>query len=178
MQTFTTLLFSLLLSGSLLPQATSIRLSPRDAVTLGAINQLNSLFSFSLDEKNFDALADVYTTDAVLDGGGGNASLVGLPAIQAFYRDTFQNSSLLTEHTITTVYAYNFTPTTAKAKNYADALYFGNPAQLRNGFLFRNQSVVFRERFDREYAKEKNGAWKISRQTGPTSLVSFIVWYL
>ena len=170
MQPFTSLLSSVILCGSLLPWASCILLSPRDAITVAAINQLNSLFSFSLDEKNFDALADVYTADVVIDGGDGDP-LVGLAAIQAFYRETFSNKSLVTEHTVTTVYAYDFTRTTAKAKNYADAFYFGKPAQERGGFLFRNQSVVFRERFDNEYVKEKNGAWKISRQTGPQPIV-------
>ncbi|CAF9933681.1 MAG: hypothetical protein HETSPECPRED_008742 [Heterodermia speciosa] len=165
-------MFSLILCGSLLPWASCILLSPRDAITVAAIDQLGSLFSFSLDEKNFAALADVYTANAIIDGGGPNP-LRGLPAIQAFYRQTFSNSSLVTEHTVTTVYAYNFTATTAKSKNYADAFYFGKPAQERGGFLFRNQSVVFRERFDNEYVKEKNGAWKISRQTGPKPIVGF-----
>ena len=174
MQPFTSLLFSFTLLSSLLPFTSSILLSPRDAVTLAAINQLNSLFSFSLDEKNFDALADVYTTDVVIDGGGGDP-LIGLAAIQQFYRDTFSNASLVTEHTVTTVYAYNFTNTTAKSKNYADAFYFGKPEQERGGFLFRNNSVVFRERFDNEYRKESNGAWKISRQTGPQPIVGFFL---
>ncbi|KAL8790023.1 MAG: hypothetical protein Q9195_006572 [Heterodermia aff. obscurata] len=167
MHSFTSLLFSLLiLCTTLLPFTTSILLSPRDAITVAAIDQLNSLFSFSLDEKNFTALADVYTANAIIDGGGPNP-LRGLPAIQAFYRNTFSNSSLVTEHTVTTVYAYAFTAITAKSKSYADAFYFGKPAQERGGFLFRNQSVVFRERFDNEYVKERSGAWKISKQTGP-----------
>ena len=177
MQYFSSVVLSIIFCISFLPWASCIFLSPRDAVTVAAIDQLNSLFSFSLDEKNFDALADVYTANAVIDGGGGSP-LIGLPAIQAFYRDTFSNSSLVTEHTVTTVYAYNFTRTTAKSKNYADAFYFGKPAQERGGFLFRNSSVVFRERFDNEYVKEKNGAWKISRQTGPQPIVSFVAWYI
>ena len=172
MQYLTSLALSITLCSSFLPWATSILLSPRDAITVAAIDQLNSLFSFSLDEKNFDALADVYTANAVIDGGG-PTPLVGLPAIQAFYRKTFSNSSLVTEHTVTTVYAYNFTATTARSKSYADAFYFGKPAQERGGFLFRNQSVVFRERFDNQYVKEQSGAWKISRQTGPQPIVGF-----
>ena len=63
------LLFLTILCSNLLPWAHCLLLSPRNAVTLAAINELNSLYSFSLDEKNFDTLADVYTVDAVLDGG-------------------------------------------------------------------------------------------------------------
>ncbi|KAL8693903.1 MAG: hypothetical protein Q9218_001368 [Villophora microphyllina] len=146
--------------------ANPVLLSPEDSIILGAINQILSIFDLALDTKNFDALIDVYAADAVIDGGG-NSSLVGLPAIQNFYRNTFQNASLKTEHTSTTVVGFNFTATTAASTNYADAIYFGPAVLERGGFFFPNQSVIFREKFQNLYVKGSDGAFRISRQTGP-----------
>ncbi|KAL9594512.1 MAG: hypothetical protein Q9219_006994 [cf. Caloplaca sp. 3 TL-2023] len=177
MRLFKSFIASLALLGGSFPTTYSatftpgpVTLSPYDTITLASIRQLISLFSISLDEKTFDALQYVYTEDALLDGGGGNSTLKGLPAIIDFYRTTFQNTSLKTEHTADTVYGYNFAETTAASSSYAEVAYFGPEIFERGGLLFSNSSVIFRERFDREYRKEASGAWKISRQTGPTLL--------
>lgn len=145
------------------PQQTNTSTSLRsDADTLAAINQLLSLFSISLDIKDFPALRDVFAPDAQLTGGGD--PITGLPAIEEFYRNTFQNASLRTQHTIDTVFGYNFTATTASSTSYADAVYFGPKVLERGGFLFSNTSVLFREKLQDEYVRVGDGSWKISKQ--------------
>ncbi|KAI4088147.1 MAG: hypothetical protein L6R37_008234 [Teloschistes peruensis] len=147
-----------------------VLLTPEDSVTLGAMNQILSLFSLALDTKMFEALVDVYAPDAVIDAGNNN-TLTGLPAITDFYNRTFSNASLQTQHTSTTVIGYNFTSTTAASTSYADALYFGPPVLERlPGFFFPNQSLIIREKFINQYKKGSDGAFKISRQTGPIVL--------
>ena len=167
------------LIGSFLPPTScttlnppSIILSPENAVTLASITELLSLFSHALDEKDFAALGSVYTDDVVLSSAGN--SLTGLAAAQAFYTKTFQNATLKTEHTVTTIYGYNFTATTASSLSYADAIYFGPPVFELGGFFFPNQSVNFREKFQNDYVKQ-NGSWKIVRQNGPQGLVRWMI---
>ena len=175
------LLFLTVLCSNLLPWAHCLLLSPRNAVTLAAIKELNSLYSFSLDEKNFDTLADVYTVDAVLDGGaattiGGEGNTInGREAIVNFWRKIFSNETVVTDHTVTTLYAYNFTRNTASSKHYADPFYFNNPSQLQGGFLFRNESIVTRERFVNQYVQGKDEEWRISQQKGPQVIVCWIL---
>ena len=139
---------------------------PRDdSITLLSITQLLSLFSISLDTKNFTALGNVFADDAVLNGGGGGNPLTGLPAIEDFYQKTFQNATLQTQHTSDTVFGYNLGPTTASSVSYANALYFGPPVLERGGFLFPDQSVIYREKFQSDYVRGADGAWKIRQQT-------------
>ena len=163
-------------STSLVPQAFCVWHSSSNAVTQAAINDLNSLYSFCLDEKNFDLLAEVYTTDAVLEGGvattigGAGDTITGIGPITNFWRKIFANASLVTQHTVSTIYTYNFTHTTASSKHYASAFYFGSSVQEQGNFLFRNDSIVTRQRFDNQYVK-RNGSWKISRQKGPQVIV-------
>ncbi|KAL9585452.1 MAG: hypothetical protein Q9212_001525 [Teloschistes hypoglaucus] len=163
--------FALFFSPSSYAQVTGnpVLLTPEDSITLGAINQILSLFSLALDTKQFGALVDVYAPDAVIDAGNNN-TLTGLPAITDFYNRTFSNASLQTEHTSTTVIGYNFTSTTAASTSYADAIYFGPPILERFGVFFPNQSLVIREKFINQYKKGSDGAFKISRQTGPIVL--------
>ncbi|KAL8761162.1 MAG: hypothetical protein Q9184_002691 [Pyrenodesmia sp. 2 TL-2023] len=150
--------------------AALVRDSTNDATTLAAINQLLSLFSQSLDEKNFARLSDVYTIDAIISGGGA-PSLTGLPAIIDFYTTVFQNETLKTQHTSDTVLGGNFTETTATSVSYANVYYFGPEIFERGGFVFSNSSAIFRERFETEYRREGNGTWKVARQRGPFILV-------
>ncbi|KAL8716737.1 MAG: hypothetical protein Q9181_008394, partial [Wetmoreana brouardii] len=179
MQYHTFALFSVIFTGVFLPltggaplNPSSASVSATDAVTLASITQLLSLFGLLLDTKNFDALGSVYADDAVFTQGSGNSSLTltGLPAIKDFYRTTFQNASLKTQHTSDTVYGFNFGNTTASSVSYADAVYFGPAVLERGGLLFSNSSVIFREKFENDYVREKGGAWKISRQGGPIIL--------
>ena len=134
-----------------------------DAGTLLSITQLLSLFSLSLDAKNFPALRDVFAPDAVLDGGA--TPITGLPAIEAFYTATFQNASLRTQHTSDTVFGFNLGATKASSVSYASAVYFGPPVLERGGAFFPNQSVVYREKFEDEFVRVESGEWRISRQT-------------
>ena len=133
-----------------------------DADTLASINQLLSLFSIALDVKNFPALRDVFAPDAQLAGGG--TPIEGLPAIEDFYRNTFQNASLNTQHTSDTVFGYNFSDTTASSTSYANAIYFGPAVLERGGELFSNTSVMFREKLENEYVRVQDGSWKVSKQ--------------
>ncbi|KAL8715701.1 MAG: hypothetical protein Q9220_000368 [cf. Caloplaca sp. 1 TL-2023] len=135
-----------------------------ETVTTVAITQLLSLFSISLDFKDFAALRNVFSPNAVLDGGGGDP-ITGIAAIEDFYTTTFQNKSLKTEHTSDTVYAFNFTNESASSTSYATAVYFGPEVLERGGALFSNTSVVFRERFDTQYKKIKGGELRISQQS-------------
>lgn len=151
----------------------AVRDSTDDATTLAAINQLLALFSQSLDNKDFEALRDVYTEDAVL-GGEGSPPTVGIEAILDFYTTTFQNESLITEHTSDTVLGSNFTETTASSTSYANVYYFGPAVFERGGVLFRNDSAQFREKFSNDYTRGADGNWKISRQD-LTILVSELV---
>ena len=150
--------------GAATGNSTSTGLSSSDAITVVSITQLLSLFSISLDLKDFSALRNVFAPDAVLTGGGGADPITGIAAIEAFYTTTFQNQSLKTQHTSDTVYGYNFTDTTASSTSYATVAYFGPAILERGGFLFPNTSVVFRERFDSEYTKNADGALRISQQ--------------
>lgn len=143
--------------------STSTALTAYDVLTLASITQLLSLFSISLDVKTFPALRNVFAPDAQLIGGGAEP-ITGIEAIEAFYTNTFQNASLKTEHTSDTVYGYDFAKTTAKSTSYATAVYFGPEILERGGAFFSNTSVVFRERFDNEYVKIANGAWRVSSQ--------------
>ncbi|KAL8706256.1 MAG: hypothetical protein Q9201_000693 [Fulgogasparrea decipioides] len=167
--------FSVILTSVFLPltggafNPSSASVSASDAVTLASITQLLSLFSLLLDIKDFDALSNVYTNDAVIVDAAAKP-LTGLPAIKDFYRNTFQNASLITQHTSNTVYGYNFSSTTASSVSYAEAVYFGPAVLEREGYLFSNSSVVFREKFENDYVKESGGAWKISHQKGPLIL--------
>ncbi|KAL8976903.1 MAG: hypothetical protein Q9177_006746, partial [Variospora cf. flavescens] len=142
---------------------TSDPLSSSDVITLASITRLLSLFSISLDIKDFAALRDVFATDAVLIGGGAEP-IMGIDAIEQFYTTTFQNESLKTEHTSDTVFGYNLRETTASSISYASAVYFGPAVLERGGFFFSNSSVVFRERFNNEYVKNAQGALRISSQ--------------
>lgn len=151
----------------LTPRVTVTR---EDAVTLAAITQLLSLFGQSLDNKDFNALGDVFTDDIVLDQGGGFV-INGLPAIEQFYRTAFQNASIATQHTSDTVYGCNFTATTASSTSYANARYFGPAVVNRRGFLFPGQSAVYRERFVNQYVRTEGKDWKIARVLGPRILV-------
>lgn len=165
---FNTILFSTsVLLTSLLPltlaaatQSTS--LSTSDIITLSSITQLLSLFSISLDKKDFSALRSVFSPTAALLGNGD--PITGIDAIVDFYTTVFQNATLKTEHTSDTVYGYDFTKTTAKSTSYATAVYFGPEILERGGGFFSNTSVVFRERFENEYVKEKGAGWRISSQ--------------
>ncbi|KAL8941391.1 MAG: hypothetical protein Q9216_002269 [Gyalolechia sp. 2 TL-2023] len=141
----------------------STGLSSSDVTTVASITQLLALFSISLDIKDFSALRNVFATDAVLIGGGPEP-LTGLPAIEDFYTTTFQNQSLKTEHTSDTVFVHNFGETTASSTSYATAVYFGPAVYEVLGFFFPNSSVVYRERFENEYTKNADGAWRISGQ--------------
>ncbi|KAI4243320.1 MAG: hypothetical protein L6R42_010774, partial [Xanthoria sp. 1 TBL-2021] len=141
----------------------SVRDSTDDATTLAAINQLLSLFSQSLDNKDFEALRDVYTEDAVL-GGQGAPPTIGIEAILDFYTTTFQNESLVTVHTSDTVLRSNCTETTASSSSYANVYYLGPAVFERGGALFRNSSVQFREKLANDYTRSADGHWKISRQ--------------
>lgn len=133
-----------------------------DSDTLASINQLLSLFSIALDTKNFPALRDVFAPNAQLTGGGD--PIKGLPAIEDFYRNTFQNASLNTQHTSDTVFGYNFSATTASSTSYANAIYFGPAVLERGGLFFPNSSVIFREKFESEYVRVQDGSWRISKQ--------------
>ena len=146
--------------------------SVTDTVTLAAITQLLALFSQSLDNKNFTALADVFAEDAVLDGGG-PTTVEGIQAIEDTYATIFQNESLRTQHTSHTIYGYNLTPTTASSTSYAEAYYFGPLITNIQGSSFSNQSVVYREKFYSDYAKGADESWKIVRQSGPFLYVCF-----
>ena len=139
--------------------STSLR---SDDNTLDSITQLLSLFSIALDTKNFPALRDVFAPDAQLTGGG--APITGLPAIEDFYRDTFQNASLRTQHTSDTVFGFNFEATTASSTSYANAIYFGPKVLERGGELFSNSSVVFREKLESEFVRVQDGSWRVSKQ--------------
>lgn len=168
---FSGFLLSCLASSILLPYIGALQLSPENAVVVGVATQIQSLFSQTLDNKDFGTLGELFTDDAVLDGGGPGSSIVGLPAIEDFYTQTFQNASLKTQHTSDTVYVFNFTTTTASSTSYANALYFGPAVLERGGMLFPNQSVIYRESFETQYRKDASGDWKIYRQTGPVILV-------
>ncbi|KAL8846618.1 MAG: hypothetical protein Q9221_008312 [Calogaya cf. arnoldii] len=170
MQFPTLLILSSLFSITSLPWINAAPLTARaipdsteDATTLAAINQLLSLFSQSLDNKDFEALRDVYTEDAVL-GGQGTPPTIGIEAIVAFYTGTFQNETLVTEHTSDTVLGSNFTENTASSSSYANVYYFGPPVLERGGFQFRNDSAQFREKFVNQYRKGHNNHWRISNQ--------------
>ena len=178
MQFFTPLIPSLIISLALLPSTFTTTFTPGPvidsadtAITKFAITQLLSLFNFIIDEKDFSSLKYIFTSDAVLDGGDGNA-LVGLANITAFYTNTFQNESLRTQHTSDTVYVYDFIETTASSVSYANVYYFGPKVFERGGMLFSNDSVAFREKIRNEYVIEPTGAWKIKRQTLFEILVS------
>ncbi|KAI4231417.1 MAG: hypothetical protein L6R40_007739 [Gallowayella cf. fulva] len=150
-----------LLGSPINPSGTS-PLSTNDAVTVVAIQQLLSLFSISLDLKTFSTLSSVFAPDAEISDDGAEP-LIGLPAITDFYTKTFQNASLKTEHTSDTVYAYDLKRNTAKSISYAAVAYFGPAVLERGGVLFSNSSVTFRERFENEYVKLKDG-WRVKKQ--------------
>ncbi|KAI4276564.1 MAG: hypothetical protein LQ337_002394 [Flavoplaca oasis] len=177
MQFPTFLILSSLFSITSLPGITAVPLATRairnstsDATTFAAIYQLLSLFSQSLDTKDFEALRDVYTEDAVL-GGAGTPALAGIEPILDFYRTAFANESLVTIHTSDTVLGTNFTETTASSSSYANVYYLGPPVFERAGFLFRNSSAIFREKISNDYVK-REGHWKVQRQTQFDILVS------
>lgn len=142
--------------------------SPRDDTeTLASINQLTSIFCFALDVKNFTALADVFTQDAQLMNGSDNAAAttVGLPAIQDYYRTALGDASIQTQHTSHTVFGYDFDTNSASSISNADAVYFGPAALERGGILVPDTSIHFIERYDRDYVRGVDGAFKISRQS-------------
>ncbi|KAL8803018.1 MAG: hypothetical protein Q9182_003444 [Xanthomendoza sp. 2 TL-2023] len=159
---FTTCLFIPSLLGAAINPSGTSPLSTSDVNTITSIDQLLSLFSISLDLKTFSTLSSVFAPDAQL-GDGAATPLVGLPAIIDFYTQTFQNASFQTEHTSDTVYAYDLKRTTAKSISYAEVAYFGPAVFERGGGLFVNSSVTFRERFDNEYVKLKEG-WRVKTQ--------------
>ncbi|KAL9615071.1 MAG: hypothetical protein Q9167_000494 [Letrouitia subvulpina] len=134
-----------------------------DLLTVVTANQVLSLFGIALDTKQFATLSEVFAVEAVLDDIGEGAT-TGLPAIVDFYTSQFQNASVVTQHKSDTVFVYSLTKTTAKAISYANAVYFGPPTLERGGFLFRNNSVNFYERFDDNFVRGPGGGWKISRR--------------
>jgi len=176
MKSFSFVALSLSFAIGFLPSIGGAQLEPGvtvtrdDAVTLAAITQLLSLFSQCLDNKDFNALGDVFADNVVLDQGGGFV-VNGLPAIEQFYRTAFQNASIATQHTSDTVYGYNFTATTASSTSYANARYFGPAVVNRRGFLFPNQSATYREKFVNQYVRTEGKNWKIAHVFGPRILV-------
>ncbi|KAL8963008.1 MAG: hypothetical protein Q9193_000677 [Seirophora villosa] len=142
---------------------TSGSLELADVIVLASIQQLLSLFSISLDIKDFAALRDVFAPDAVLNGGGATP-ITGIEAIEEFYTMTFQNESFKTEHTSDTVFGYNLRETTKSSTSYAAVAYFGPAVFERGGFLFSNSSALFRERFNTEYEFNEHGALRITQQ--------------
>lgn len=139
------------------------RLRNDDLLTVVTATQVLSLFGIALDTKQFANLGEVFAEGAVLSEVGGN-KVTGLPAIVDFYTSAFQNASIITQHKSDTVFVYDLTKKTAKAISYANAVYFGPPALNRGGFLFRNNSVNFYERFDDNFVRGPGGGWKISQR--------------
>ncbi|KAL8856141.1 MAG: hypothetical protein Q9178_007266 [Gyalolechia marmorata] len=137
-------------------------LSSNDAITITAINQLLALFSISLDLKTFSDLSSVFAPNVQFfdRSGPGGASIDGLPALLDFYTTIFGNASFQTQHTSDTVYAYDFTNTTAKSISYAEVAYFGPAVFERGGGSFVNSSVIFRERLESDYVKLREG-WRV-----------------
>ncbi|KAL8832007.1 MAG: hypothetical protein Q9191_000536 [Dirinaria sp. TL-2023a] len=157
------------ISGASVNGTSSANPASNDADAITAISQLLSLFSITLDTKDFSALRGVYASNAILGGDGAAQNITGISAIESFYRAQFGNASVSTQHTSDTVYVSDVTATSARSVSYGNAFYFGPKVLERGGQMFSNQSVVFRERFDNKYSKGEDG-WRISLQTGPTVL--------
>lgn len=139
------------------------RLRNDDLLTVATATQLLSLFGIALDIKQFANLGEVFAEEATLTEVGGN-KVIGLPAIVDFYTTAFQNESIVTQHKSDTVFVYDLTKKSAKAISYANAVYFGPPVEDRYGFLFRNNSVNYYERFDDNFVRGPGGGWRISQR--------------
>ncbi|KAL9013966.1 MAG: hypothetical protein Q9173_001364 [Seirophora scorigena] len=157
-------------TGATTGNTTTSSIGLADVIFLASIQQLLSLFSISLDIKDFAALRDVFAPDAVLIGGGATP-ITGVDAIEEFYTMTFQNESFKTEHTSDTVFGYNLRETTKSSTSYAAVAYFGPAVLERGGVLFSNSSALFRERFNNEYKVNAHGALRITRQQ-----LTILVW--
>ena len=141
-----------------------------DPYVIQAITQKLSLYDIALDTKNFSALSGAFTDDVVANVAP--FPIQGLAAYEAFLQADLALSK--TQHTTTTVFAYDIKPYTAKSISYADANYFGLGSAL-------GQTFTFFERFDDVWTKGADGPWKISERSltifvstskGPISIFS------
>ncbi|KAL8729176.1 MAG: hypothetical protein Q9166_004915 [cf. Caloplaca sp. 2 TL-2023] len=125
--------------------------NPTDAIAIGSIHNVLALFNYALDTKNFDALRDIYTTDAIAKVARVPTS--DLESLIEFYNGTALGD-VFTQHIAHTVFVYAITHDTAKSISYANALYF---SPIEEGKIFARDVDVLYERYDDSWVKLTNG---------------------
>ena len=125
-----------------------------DPYVIQAITQKLSLYDIAIDTKNFSALSGAFADDVVANVAP--TPIKGLAAYEAFLQADLALSK--TQHTTTTVFAYDIKTSTAKSISYSDAVYFGQGSAL-------GQTFTYFERFDDVWTKGADGPWRISERT-------------
>ena len=125
-----------------------------DPYVIQAITQKLSLYDIAIDTKNFSALSSTFADDVVANVAP--FPIEDLASYEAFLEDDLALSK--TQHTTTTVFAYDIETSSAKSISYSDAVYFGQGSAL-------GQTFTYFERFDDVWSKGADGPWKISERT-------------
>ena len=127
----------------------------RELLEKEKIRKLKQLYSHLMDSGQIDALADLFTADAVCEFGPEYGNWEGQDTIRANYHGVFDPQEPFSAmHHITNHYIDLTGPETASGRSYLiDVVTTTEPDQ---------QPIVWFGLYDEEYRKV-NGQWKISR---------------
>lgn len=126
-----------------------------DTDAIAAINQGLSLYAIAIDTKNFSALSGAFTSNVVALGAP--TPINSLAEYESYLASDL--APYKTQHTSTTVFAYNISPVAAQSISYPQASYFGSGSLL-------GQTFTFYERADDVWSRsEEDGGWRISKRS-------------
>lgn len=127
----------------------------RELLDKEKIRKLKQLYSHLMDSGQIDALADIFTEDAVCEFGPEYGNWEGRETIRTNYHGVFDAQDQFSAmHHITNHYIDITGPDTAKGRSYLiDVVTTAEPDA---------QPIVWFGLYDEEYRKE-NGQWLISK---------------
>ena len=127
----------------------------RELLEKEKIRKLKLLYSHLMDSNQIDALADLFTEDAICEFGPEFGNWEGQDAIRANYHGVFASQNPFDAmHHVTNHYIDLTGPDTARGRSYLiDVVTTTEPDK---------QPIVWFGLYDEEYRKAK-GEWKISK---------------
>ena len=127
----------------------------RELLEKEKIRKLKQLYSHLMDSHQIDALADIFTEDAVCEFGPEYGNWEGRETIRTNYRGVFEGQAQFSAmHHITNLYIDMTGPDTAKGRSYLlDAVTTVEPEE---------QPIMWLGLYDEEYRKV-DGQWLISK---------------
>ena len=127
----------------------------RELLEKEKIRKLKQLYSHLMDSHQIDALADIFTEDAVCEFGPEYGNWEGRETIRTNYKGVFEGQpQFFSMHHITNHYIDMTGPDTAKGRSYLlDAVTTVEPEE---------QPIMWLGLYDEEYRKV-DGKWLISK---------------